>query len=75
MLVLLIDNSPSKYSHYDVISVEKNFHFGVSSLPIGQDCQEIGVALDSWATPRWEELQVILDKTQGGHSYSQRSFS
>ena len=47
MLVLLIINSPSKYSHYKVITVEKNFYFGVSSLPIGQDCQEIEGALDS----------------------------
>ena len=74
-LVLLIDDSPSKYSHYKVISVEKNYYFGVSSLPIGQDCQEIAGALDSWTRPRWEELQVILDTSQGGGSYSQRSSS
>ena len=70
MLVLLIDDSPIVYSNHEVNSAEENFNPEVSSLPIGQDCQEIGGALDSWARPRWEELQVILDKSQGGDSYS-----
>ena len=47
MLVLLFDDSPIVYSNHEVNSAEENFNPEVSSLPIGQDCQEIGGALDS----------------------------
>ena len=47
MLVLLIDDSPSKYSYFKVNSAKENSYPEVSSLSIGQDCQEMGEALDS----------------------------
>ena len=47
MLVLLFDDSPTKFSFFKVNSNKKNLYSDVSSLSIGQDCQEMGVALDS----------------------------
>ena len=46
MLVLLFNDSPTKYSYFNVNSAKKNLYSDVSSHSIGQDCQEMGEALD-----------------------------